>query len=213
MGDLGPKHRFVLLGYQSSWDARVCAAKISLGGAKMKRKKSLRYVAKPCLELQGNLVYEIVNMPRKINMVRLKEKFEDSNRKTASGEVERVNWVVKDMTHMINSGEKLMVSEQRLLRNRVKGIIIPKKEGLYSYEEDRPSRGKRARSPTYSDDSDTSSCEQVQSNQGKGGRGGRGGGKKGKKGGRGRGRGEKGGRAGTSARGGSGGGKKNSNSR
>ncbi|XP_026451284.1 glycine-rich RNA-binding protein 10-like [Papaver somniferum] len=122
--------------------------------------------------------------------------------------VERVNWVVKDMSRMIYLGEKLTVPEQRLLRNRVKGIIIPEKAGLYAYQEDRSRRDKRARSPSSSDDSDTPSSEQAQSKQGKCGRGsqgGRGGGEKG-----GRDRGEKRGRVGTSARGGRGGGKKTS---
>ncbi|XP_026431859.1 probable U6 snRNA-associated Sm-like protein LSm4 [Papaver somniferum] len=119
--------------------------------------------------------------------------------------VERVNWVVKDMSRMIDLGEKLTVPEQRLLRNRVKGIIIPEKTVLHAYEEERSRRGKRDRYPSSSDDSDTPSGEQAQSKQGKGGRGSRGGGEKG-----GRGRGEKGGRVGTSARGGGGGGKKTS---
>ncbi|XP_026383968.1 uncharacterized protein LOC113279489 [Papaver somniferum] len=69
--------------------------------------------------------------------------------------VERVNWVVKDIIRMINLGEDLTVPEQRLLQNRVKGIIIPGEGGLYAYEEDRPRRAKRARSPSSSDDSDT----------------------------------------------------------
>ncbi|XP_026399193.1 H/ACA ribonucleoprotein complex subunit 1-like [Papaver somniferum] len=99
--------------------------------------------------------------------------------------------------------ENLMVPEQRLRWNRVKSIIIPEKVGLYAYEENRPMRSKRFRSPSSSDDSDTPSGEHVKSKHGKGGRGG---GKKDEKGGRGRG--EKGGRAGKSSRGGRGGSQK-----
>ncbi|XP_026412211.1 uncharacterized protein LOC113307954 [Papaver somniferum] len=110
--------------------------------------------------------------------------------------VERVNWVVKDITRMINSGEDLMVHEQRLLRNRFKGITIPEKGVLYAYEEDRPRRAKRSRSPSSSDDSDTPSHPPPPAskfNLSKENRGGRG-----EKGGRGRG--AKGGCAGTSAK-------------
>ncbi|XP_026383585.1 H/ACA ribonucleoprotein complex subunit GAR1-like [Papaver somniferum] len=97
--------------------------------------------------------------------------------------VERVNWVSKDITRMIDSREQLTVPELRLLRNQVQGIILPEKVGLYPQEDDRSRRNKRARSPSSRDDSDTPSREQAPSKQGKGGK--------------------KGGRAGTSARGGS----------